>query len=327
MNQKSALTTLLLFLAIATKSQTIGLKFEGIGDNREFFSGFNKSETILGSRITVDAGTTIDEHHQVRAGFCYFYEFGSELLELKPKPIMYYRYNTDRWNIGMGSMPRNEVLNYPLAIISDVYGYYRPTFEGLYTKYQSQYHHFSAWADWVSRQDTLRREQFMAGFTGESRWGNFMLRGWLYLFHNAGRMVRLPGESIEDNLGMLVLAGYDFSNLVPFDLLTIETGWLNSMFRNRGSGKKFGQSNSSYTQIEAAHKGYGIKATYHLGDKHYFEHGDLFFRNTTNYLRLGLYFTPINHPKVQGRFTWSFHIAHGEFDNQQQFSLSYFFNR
>jgi hypothetical protein len=327
MLQKTIISILLFGVCLSGNAQNLGFKFEGIGDNREFFSGHNKSETIFGSRLIIDASTTIDTHHTVKAGLSYFYEFGSQLFEQKPQPILFYDFQKGTWTIKMGSMPRNDVIEYPLAIISDVYGYYRATFEGLYLSHSSDRSKIAFWADWVSRQDTLRREQFMAGFTSKHQWGNLYAKSWLYLFHNANRIVRLPGESIEDNLGGLLLAGYDFAALVPLDILCIETGLLSSAYRKRGLGEGFSVKYSSYTRFEAAYKGYGLNATYHIGDPHYFEYGDLFYRNTKNYLRIGLYFTPIDQEKIKGRFTWSIHVAEGKLDNQQQFSLIYLFNR
>ena len=63
-------------------SQEFGYDFEyeGIGDNREYFSPYNLAETILGSRFSGLVGFENENRHKVRTGFSYFYEFGSDFL-------------------------------------------------------------------------------------------------------------------------------------------------------------------------------------------------------------------------------------------------------
>jgi hypothetical protein len=118
---------LLLFSSILISktllSQTInyGLKYDGIGDNREFFSKHNVAETIFGSRIAVTAGTTIDSIHHLCAGFSYFYEFGSSFGELPPHLILYYEVAKNNLGLKMGSFPRKENIKMPLALIADKY--------------------------------------------------------------------------------------------------------------------------------------------------------------------------------------------------------------
>jgi len=314
------------YFSLVGKSQSLGFSFEGIGDNREFFSGLSQSETILGSRLTLDYGTSFDSVHSARMGFSYFYEYGSAFLELPIKPILYYQYLDKQWRFNMGAFPRNIEQEFPLAIISERFVYFRPTIEGLLLKYNSKYVQAGAFTDWLGRQDSTRREQFMAGLSlktgSRSFYGNF----WGFLLHNAYRSVRLPGEFIEDNLGGLATLGFDLSSFLPIDHMAFSSGLLFSLFRNRGVGKKFTTGLSSYSTFSISHHGYGVEAIYNRGGKHLFVQGDLFYKNTNHYLRTNLFFTPLNHPKVKGRFTWSIHFAQGQVDHQQLFSLVYIFN-
>jgi hypothetical protein len=326
MSKKTLFFILSIFWAITGKSQSLGFTLEGIGDNREFFSGLSQSETILGSRITLDYGTLVDSAHEARLGFCYFYEFGSTLGQLAPKPVLYYHYHGKQWQFKMGAFPRNNELDYPHAILSERFAYFRPTMEGLLLGYNTKKLQAGAWTDWISRQDSLNREQFLAGWTLKTNFNHFFGNFWGYLFHNAHRLVRLPGEHIEDNLGGLVTLGFDFSSLLPIEQMKFSTGIMFSMSRNRGESKKFTTGISNYTQFTISHRGLGMDAIYNRGDQHQFTFGDHFFRNTNHYLRTNLFITPINHPKIKGRFTWSFHITQGQVDHQQLFSLVYLFN-
>jgi hypothetical protein len=325
--------TLLLFilatmLTVHLQAQAIDytFRFSGIGDNREYFSGYNTPQTILGTRGALMIDTKLDPFNKVTAGIDYFYEFGGEFGELKPNFILYYQAAKDPWFFRMGSFARADVFTFPLAIIADDYDYYQPNIEGLYLRYKSQNWKMDVFADWVSRQDSVRREQFMAGSTFDARMGRFTTDFYWYMFHNAGSMVRDENVHIEDYMGALLLAGADFSGLIPLDIVTVKTGVLNSLGRNRKNGLEFTMANSWYSEIVLERKGYGAKAIFNFGDKHQFFFGDPFYNNTTSYIRTNLYFTPINFKNVKGRFTWSFHVANGDLENQQQFSLVYTFN-
>jgi hypothetical protein len=304
-----------------------GLEFDGIGDNREFFSGLSIPETILGSRIGFDAGATIDSIHQIRAGFSYFYEFGTEFLKLKPQPVLYYSVEKGPLSFKMGAFMRNQTINFPLALISDKYGYYNPTVDGLFLKYQKSAWQTSLFVDWISRQDSVKHEQFMAGLSLNAHPANFIIDAYWYLFHNSISLKPTPDDHIQDYTGACIMAGYDFSTLVPIDILTLKTGALISLYRNRINGLGFKKSISSYTELEAAYKGFGIKALFNFGKPHNFSHGDEFFNHTSSYIRTDFYFTPINFKRVKGRFTWSLHWADSDMENQQLFSLIYIFKQ
>jgi hypothetical protein len=325
---KIILTFFILFLTILAKPQKLeyNLKFDGIADNREFFSRYGQAESILGSRVAISVGTTIDTIHKVRVGLSYFYEFGSVYGEIPPHLIMYYQVEKGKWGYLMGVFPRKEHIVFPYAMISEKYEYYKPTAEGLLVKYKTGKTNFSFFADWISRQDSVRREQFMAGFFGNYKTGNFIFEDYFYLFHNAGRVYRVEGEHMEDTMGACFLFGYDFSQFVPLDILTVKTGTLTSAYRNRGNGLDFDVNTSSYSEIVADYKGFGIEAFLKFGSQHYFAQGDSYFSNAKNYARTRIYFTPINFERVKGRFMYSLHFTPERIDHQQQFTLVYYFN-
>lgn len=324
-----ALFFLLLFFSTVINGQTFdyALRYDGIGDNREFFSRYSQAETFLASRIGADLGTTIDSLHQFRAGLSYFYEYGSELLELKPQLILYYAIQKENWGFKMGAFPRKENIDYPYAFISEKYEYFNPTVDGMLVSYRKQNANLNLLVDWVSRQDSTRREQFMAGIFGKQQTNNFIFEEYWYMFHSAGRIVRSPDEHIEDYMGGCFLFGYNFSSLVPLDILTVKTGALESSYRNRGLTMDYDVKISSYSEIVADYKGFGVEAFLKFGSEHQFMMGDLFLSNAKNYIRTRFYFTPINFDRIQGRFMWSLHFANGDLDNQQQFSLVYKLNK
>lgn len=320
-----SILVIFLFYPILNFAQEFeyGLKYEGIGDNREYFSPYHEAETILGSRLAADVGFLIDSKHKFRTGFSYFYEYGSEFLELKPQLIMYYSFEENGLSFKMGAFPRIGNLPFPSVLLSSKYEYFNPTVDGILVSYKTDRTEYGIVVDWTSKQDSIRREQFWTGFWGKLNLNNFIVEEYLYMFHNANRLVRLPNDYIEDNLGNCFSAGYNFSSLVPIDILTVKTGVLTSAFRNRGDGSDFDIKTSSYSEIKADYNGYGVETILKFGNKHHFVFGNAFYRNAENYIHTKLYCTPFNTKRIKAQLSWSFHIANGDLDNQQQFRLIY----
>ncbi|MBN2807283.1 MAG: hypothetical protein JXR22_11555, partial [Prolixibacteraceae bacterium] len=293
------------------------LKYEGIGDNREYFSPYHQAETILGSRLSMTAGFTSDSVHRVHAGFSNFYEYGSRLLEQAVLPILYYDFATPGFRLTMGAFPRTESFAIPSAFISERYTYFEPNIDGLAMQYQKGDGKLGLMLDWVSRQDSSRREQFWTGLHGQQKLGVFSFDAFAFLFHNAHRMNRLPDDFIEDNMGSLVLAGIDLSEKTFLDVLTLQSGVLSSFFRNRGDGSEFEVKHSSYTVANAAYRWLGAEIIMKIGNQHHLAFGDDFYNNVENYSRLRLYSQFFDTRRVKGTFAWTFHLANGDLDQQQ----------
>jgi len=303
-----------------------GIKYEGIGDNREYFSRYSTPETIFGSRLACTVGFNTDSIHQFKTGISYFYEYGSKFLELPPHLLAYYSFNNEKLLFKMGAFPRSENLNFPAVFISSKYEYYHPTVDGLLIHYKTKNSSLGTVVDWVSRQDSDRREQFWVGFYGHQKLGRFIIDDYAYMFHNAHRMNRLPGENIEDNMGSLVLAGINLSAETFFDVLTLQSGMLSTAFRNRGDGSAFMFRHSSYSSLNVAYRSFGVELIMKLGSQHHLAFGDDFYNTAKNYSSLKLFADFISSDKVKGNFAWTFHLANGDLDQQQQIKLLYYFD-
>ncbi len=301
------------------------ISFEGIGDNREFFSGKAMSQTILGSRGAFETGLAID-NHRLRAGLNHLLEFGSDLDYHKPKLTLYYQYIDNRKQLKFGAFPRRDCINFPLAMLTDTLLYYRPNIEGLYGMVAWPWGHQKAFVDWVSRQTDVKRENFMAGFSGEISHKSIFLQNYLLLFHDAGAAIHVPGDQIKDYFGYLIQAGLRTSGENRFTGM-IKAGALGSLFRERTVTDGFINQNSLYAEAEGKVKNYGIKTTLHTGGSHRFAYGDRFYR-TKNYWRTDLIWYFINHPRIKGRFNLSFHVIDwNDLDQQQQMSVIYLFEK
>ena len=166
-----------------TQTFNYNITFEGIGDNREYFSGKANSQTILGSRGAFEAGIKID-NHQMMVGLSHLLEFGSELNYHQPKLTLYYQYTDAQKDFLFGAFPRRNRINFPLAMLTDTLQYYRPNIEGLYGEVRWGWGHQNAFVDWVSRQTDIKRENFMAGASGKISYKNIFLFFLIFLLRN-----------------------------------------------------------------------------------------------------------------------------------------------
>ncbi len=299
--------------------------FHGIGDNREFFSNKAMPQTILGSRGSFEAGINIDNHH-IRLGASELYEFGSEINFHKPNLILYYHFEEKNKSFYFGSFPRLNLVNFPLAILTDTLLYYRPNIEGMLGQYRWDWGNQLAFIDWTSRQTDTKRETFMAGSSGEICYKNFFIENYLLMFHRAGPAIDVPGDHIKDYMGYSIRAGIRTPKEKDIQA-HIKAGLLASIYRERSITDGYIKGNSLFAEAYAKYKNFASKTVLHTGDGHNFSHGDLFYR-LNNYLRSDLIWYFINHKNVKGKFNLSFHVIEwNDLDQSQQLSIVYLFGK
>jgi hypothetical protein len=297
--------------------------FEGIGDNREFFSGKAKSQTILGSRGGVEAGIS-HGHHYMRGGLSQLLEFGSDIDYHTPRLTLYYLFSNEKKDFLFGAFPRRGRIDFPLAMLTDTLLYYRPNIEGLFGEARWDWGHQNGFVDWVSRQTDINRENFMAGFSGQVFYKSLFFENHLLLFHDAGPSVHVPGDHIKDYLGFALQAGIR-TYADPVQSGYLKAGILGSSFRERSVTNGFMNSLGFFAEANGRWHNYGLKTVLHSGSGHRFAYGDLFYR-LDNYWRTDVIWYFINHKNVRGKFNLSFHILDwDELDQQQQLTIVYVF--
>ncbi len=323
-------TIFLFFISIAFigKSQNFEYKaiFEGIGDNREY-SNSNKAESqsILGSRGAFEIGVEKDGH-LISGGFSQLLEFGSDLDAQKPKLTLYYKYSDNQKDFLFGAFPRRGRIDFPLAMLTDTLLYYRPNIEGLFGEIRWEWGHENGFVDWVSRQTDEKRENFMAGFSGEISHKNLFLENYLLMFHDAGTAVIIEGDHVKDYLGYAFQAGIRTGKNSVFSGYA-KAGILGSSYRERSVTDGFENAVSFFAEAKARYKNLGVKSVLSSGDGHKFKLGDLFYR-ANNYWRTDAIWYFINHKRVKGTFNLSFHWVDWEnLDQQQQLSIVYVFGK
>lgn len=320
----SILFVLVSFVLNAYAQNTIlDVRYNGIFDNREYSREINnEKESITGSHVYAAIGPKLDNNeHCIRVGLNYFYEFGSEFLEIKPTPILYYAYSKPNLNFYFGAFSRQQLPKFPLAFFSERYSYFNPTVDGILLQKSGESYGLSVFGDWVSRQNVERREQFLLGLSANIHSGNWLLNVFCYQYHNGGRTIRIENDYIDDYLGGVAMLGYNFSDLIHFDKAEINSGWLLSSHRDRLISKTHAIRQSSYSEIRMEKSRIGLEMFLKFGDFHELAFGDQFYANVNNYIRTNLYLIPIRTSHLEAKFTWAFHTYNGRLDHQQVFLL------
>jgi hypothetical protein len=320
---KFKVLSLILFIAttLGAWSQKPVFKgtFEGIGDNREFSGGHSLSQTILGTRGAVEAAFELG-NHRLTAGISHLYEFGSPPDYHKPELILFYQFSDNKTTFHFGSFPRRELINFPLAMLTDTLLYYRPNIQGMRGEFRWDWGSQNAWVDWTGRQDEQVRESFTAATSGKISAGQFSLNNYFLLNHLAHSRPRQPHEHVNDNLGFALLTGWESGDSTAWTGF-LRAGVLGSVFRERSVTDGTVNATSFLAESQLKFNQFAWRNTIHSGKGHIFMAGDPFYRRN-NYLRSDLIWYFIRHKKINGRFNLSFHITDWkDFDQSQQISI------
>jgi hypothetical protein len=321
------LVIFLFFISFFSKAQNFEYQvlYEGIGDNREFFSRLAHSQTILGTRTAFELGVEKDGH-RLRGGLSYLFEFGSNIDAQKPKLTMYYQFKNEQTEFLFGAFPRRGKIDFPLAMLTDTLLYYRPNIEGIFGEYKWDWGYQNGFVDWVSRQTDINPEGFMAGFSGEIEYKNLFVQNYSLMFHDAVPAIAVPGRHIKDYLGFALQAGIRTDKKSEFRGL-VKAGVLSSAYRERTITDGFLTAASFFAEAQGRYKNFGVKSVLNSGAGHHFAFGDKFYR-IKNYWRTDVIWYFINHKKIQGRFNLSFHVLNwNDLDQQQQLSIIYIFGK
>ncbi|KAF0235587.1 MAG: hypothetical protein FD181_3412 [Prolixibacteraceae bacterium] len=324
---KKQLAILLVLTTFIGKSQNFEYQglFEGIGDNREYFNNYGFPQTILATRTAFEAGVK-SNNHKIRGGFSYLFEFGSDIDAQKPKLTLYYQFSDQQTEFLFGAFPRRDKIDFPLAMLTDTFLYYRPNIEGMFGELQWEWGRQNGFIDWISRQTDYNSEIFTAGTSGEIFVKNFFLQNYILMTHDAVPIIRTPNTHIEDYLGFALQAGIRTTQNTEFEGY-VKAGILGSSFRQRSVTDGYLSALSLFAEAKGKYKNFGIKSVLSSGASHKFAYGDLFYR-AKNYLRTDAIWYFINHEKVKGTFNFSFHIIDWEeLNNQQQLSIIYVFGK
>ena len=301
-------------------------RFDGFFDNREYFNDYIQPQSVLGTRVWLDAGTSTDNNHNIQLGLTALYEFGSTGDRIVPEPVFYYSTHQKHHELYFGLFPRYKTIEVPRMLLNDTLLYFRPNVEGIFLKFKITKGYQNVWLDWTSRQTETRRETFLLGGTGRYNFGRLFYFHHFLMYHYAGPAVRVPDDQIRDNGGLITGLGYNFTPGTNFDTLYINTAFAASYDQHR-SIYKMRFYGGSLTEINAQYKGFGINETFYIGDGQLQLMGDQFYTSEV-YSRTDFFWKPykkINN--IDWKIQISVHCVPGSIDWSQIFVISYDFNK
>ena len=302
------LLTLALSPGLAQKPHFY-LGFDQILDNREYFTEYGYPQTIFGARINPGLSFGFDSVHQIHVGINYMYEYGGELLGVTPQIDLYYSYRSDHIDFFAGSFPRNELMDYPLMLLTDSLNYYRPNMEGASIRFSWEWGTIHAWVDWMGRETEQVRESILAGGDATLRSGIFYLKAITTRGHLAHTTVDGDTSSIRNDGSLVLMGGVDLSERVRLDRIDISSGWVsNFMF---DSQMPINWNHGWLTKIDLRKEIFGMGGTWYMGEPSQLVYGDRLYSHG-NYGRLDLYIDPFRNPRIDSRIGWSFHYLPGE---------------
>lgn len=229
-------------------------------DNREFYrSGFSRSMTIFGARLTPAVGVSVSQNrnirHKVMLGIDIMKDFGASPIsssiagagssetsmglnnrDLFREMLLYYRLDRksgdSRFSLNAGIFPRNEMKEYySEAFFSDSLRFYDNNLEGLLLRLERPSASFELGCDWMGQYGTDRRERFMVFSAGHGDVTSFLSMGYAaYMYHFASSD---NVHGVVDNVLLNPYMKFDFARMTGLQSFYLRLGWLQSMQHDR----------------------------------------------------------------------------------------------
>ncbi|HAL83812.1 MAG TPA: hypothetical protein DCO83_17530 [Mucilaginibacter sp.] len=300
-------------------TNTIDIHFNGFAflDDHEYDALIPLRKTISGTRTEIDLGYNVDSLNHFVVGVNPLHEFGGVPYFVMVNPVAYYTYTGKHWLFNAGEFPRNELLNYPRALINDSVQYFRPNVEGLLLRNTNRFGHETGWIDWVSRQTPTQRNEFMAGELGTfipNPGHAFYVSHYLLFMHNAGTKSDTAAP-IRDQGGFQLRFGLDYSHKTVFDSLKFEAGYMFTEHRIR-SMYSWETSQGFVASVYISRKRFSIFDEFYKGQANYLTFGDPFYSKTI-YNRLDFMYTAFIGKHLKGQFFLGLHQSPSHLDDTE----------
>lgn len=296
------------------------LVFHSFLDNREYFNPYAPDKTIFGCRTQIGVNYEITTNQLLTLGLSQLIEFGRHATEI-PVVLAYYKAESSWSKFYIGSFPRYEQMDYPLAMLSDTLNYYRPQIEGVLTGFSRGQWEQTVWMDWTSMQAANHRETFLAGTFGKLSGEAVYLKNYFLIYHYAKTSNATENQFIRDNLGAFVAIGFQFRNLGFADQFSLESGYLQGFDRDRaGMGWKYPAG--VLTTATVYRRWAGLKLTQYHGDRQAFLYGDGLYK-ATRYTRVDFMVRPQKLTKPIVDIRVALHIVEGVIDYSQLLSVRF----
>ena len=275
------------------------IKFSSQFDNREYNTNLTKSQTLFGARITPQIGVGW-EHNSINIGTDLMADFGASTLFTDPTLLLYYAYNSKKFDAYVGVFPRSKMIgNYSTLIFSDSVKFYDQNLDGFMLQHVGNRGYIELGIDWCGLSYGEKRERFMIFSSAEINHKMFFAGYNATIFHFAASEEVV---GVVDNILFTPYIGTDLSKHLPLDILSLQVGWVQGLHKDRLIDEDFLMQGGTQIELQAQKWNIGIHNTLYIGDDqmpYYKEYGpDLYFGNpyyrtkSNIYNRLEAYWHP-----------------------------------
>lgn len=273
--KKTVVCVIGLLLTLSASAQIrfrYDLDFNLMFDNREYDkNGFQESGTLFGVRLAPTVGfdavvgrTT----HRFMAGVDALSQFGTSDKEIRPDLLCWYqlglKYNETDFRMTAGLMPRDFMQSglSPL-FFSDYLMFYDSRLEGLILSWDRPISHFELGLDWLGMIGPRRREEFMVFTSGKVQPLKWLKLNYdVYMLHYA---CSFSVPQVCDNILSEVAATFDFAPMTGLQALSLQTGWIQTLQRDRANVGHFVAPYAGELVATLQHWGAGIQNRFVMG--------------------------------------------------------------
>lgn len=296
-------------------------------DNREYHAPYQIPQTILNFRLSPQIGVRILDRaggkHELVAGVSYTQRLGGNWRDVQFDPIAYYHFNYRGFDAGMGAIPyTRRIMPMPEWLMYDSLTYMHPNIQGALLQYRDQRGFVEFMCDWRGAQTETRREMFRLVLNGQYQYKWLQVGGLAHMNHKAG--FATTHEPVTDDVHAHAFAGFDVTQYVPLDSLSLRAGYIFGWERDRGTNESF-LNHGLIIELYANWWFLGVKNTFYYGDN--LEPlrarnlnaclGDPFYQSRI-YNRTDLFVYLYRSSFVNFYFSWNMHYDGMRLQHQQQ---------
>ena len=238
-------------------------------------------------------------------------------------PIAYYHFNYRGFDAGMGAIPyTRRIMPMPEWLMYDSLTYMHPNIQGALLQYRDQRGFVEFMCDWRGAQTETRREMFRLVLNGQYQYKWLQVGGLAHMNHKAG--FATTHEPVTDDVHAHAFAGFDVTQYVPLDSLSLRAGYIFGWERDRGTNESF-LNHGLIIELYANWWFLGVKNTFYYGDN--LEPlrarnvnaclGDPFYQSRI-YNRTDLFVYLYRSSFVNFYFSWNMHYDGMRLQHQQQ---------
>ncbi len=308
------------------------IDFDSRFDNREYNTTLAGSQTLFGARLSPQIGVGWGHGNSIQVGGNFLVDFGARAFDRNPELVLYYGYESRKFNVFAGLVPRGRIMgDYSYAIFSDSVRFYDTNIDGLLLQYTGQKGYLEFGCDWNSMMSGDRREKFQIFSAGEVHTTSGLFFGGynLSIYHHS----HSENETgVVDNGLFNPFVGLNLSKRFLLDSLVIQAGWMQGYHRDRRFEGKTRMPGGAQIELRLEKWKVGIDNTLYIGEGQmpfYAQYGNglytgsPFYRMASDlYNRLEIYWNPLRRRDMNLKISSVHHYEGKSWSWQQMVTFS-----